>query len=170
MDNALRRMLNQSEWDLLRETEPARLRKKSEDDLVELHTRVRRARNKYSKLYRRRASAQVKRDAARGKASATHQRTARKAELFEDALGRVSAKLAKVAQASADQLRKERLAAARAAKGGQAKSKAKGKPSKQSSSKGRTAKKKQRTPVRKRAAASSRAATKRKQAKKDSRR
>ncbi len=84
MDNALRRMLNQSEWDLLRETEPARLRKKSEDDLVELHTRVRRARNKYSKLYRRRASAQVKRDTTKGK-QATHQRTARKAELFEDA-------------------------------------------------------------------------------------
>jgi hypothetical protein len=170
MDSAVRRMLNQSEWDLLRETEPARLRKKSEDDLAELHARVRRARNKYSKLYRRRASAQVKRDAARGKASATHVRTARKAELFEEALGRVSAKLAKVAQASADQLRKDRLAAARAAKRGQGSKGKRKAPTRAASGKGRDAKKKQRTPARKRAAAASRATTKRKQAKKDARR
>ena len=42
-----------------------------------------------------------------------HARTAAKAEVFEDVLARVSRQLAKAARASAQELREERLAAAR---------------------------------------------------------
>ena len=84
-------MLNESEKALLRDAEPAALAKLDEDGLLVLHDRVRRVRTKYSKLYRRRAAGQVGSDAARGRAHATHARTATKAEAFEDALARVSA-------------------------------------------------------------------------------
>jgi len=94
MDQATRRMLNDAEQQLLRACSPAKLRKLDEDALVELHTRVRRARNKYSKLYRRRAGERVRKDRGRAKASAVNQRTLVKAEVFEDALAEVSAQLA----------------------------------------------------------------------------
>ena len=174
MDQATRRMLNDAEQQLLRECTPAKLRKLDEDALVELHTRVRRARNKYSKLYRRRAGERVKQDRGRAKASAVNQRTLVKAEVFEDALADVSAQLAKVAATSARALRDERLATAGSAKGGRAKAAV---PAARASKK--TAKKapktkaktpaKRKTPIGKRAAASSRAATRRHQAKRASR-
>ena len=46
------RFLTSTQADLVRETEPARMDKLDEDALLELHTRVRRARSKYVKLYR----------------------------------------------------------------------------------------------------------------------
>jgi len=172
MNQSTRKMLNSSERQLLRETEPAKLRKRDEDELVELHRRVRRARTKYAKLYRRRASAQVNKHGTRAMASKANKRTSVKAEVFEDALARVSRRLAKKAAAEADQLRDERLAATRAAKGGGGG----GRRSKKGGDKGRKGGKKQdrekkqlRTPERKRAAASNRAATRRKQAKRNSR-
>ena len=85
-------MLNDTERALLREADD--LDRLDEDELVALHDRVRRARNKYSKLYRRRASAQVSADASRARAHVAHARAAAKAELFEDALARVSRRLA----------------------------------------------------------------------------
>jgi hypothetical protein len=106
-------MLNEAEKGLLRQTERASLTRLDEDELIDLHARVRRARNKYSTLYRRRASAQVKEDADRAKAHAQHARTAAKAEAFEDALARVSHALGKAARARAVALRAERLDAAR---------------------------------------------------------
>ena len=118
MNQSTRKMLNSSERQLLRETEPAKLRKRDEDELVELHRRVRRARTKYAKLYRRRASAQVKTHGTRAMASKANKRTSVKAEAFEDALARVSRRLAKKAAAEADQLREDRLAAARAGQEG----------------------------------------------------
>ncbi len=175
MNQSTRKMLNSSERQLLRETEPAKLRKRDEDELVELHRRVRRARTKYAKLYRRRSSAQVKAHGTRAMASKANKRTSIKAEVFEDALARVSQRLAKKAAAEADQLREERLAAARAAKGGgggkRAKKSGKGKAGKGGKSGRKLAREKKqlRTPERKRAAASSRAATRRKQAKRNSR-
>src|SRR5262245_17421172 len=111
MDKKTRRMLNASEQELLRETEPARLRTQDEDDLVDLHRRVRRARNKYSKLYRRRARAQVEKHGTRALASKANRRTSVKAEAFEDALSRVSRRLGRLAAAQAEELRNERLAA-----------------------------------------------------------
>jgi len=107
MNQSTRKMLNSSERQLLRETEPAKLRKRDEDELVELHRRVRRARTKYAKLYRRRASAQVNKHGTRAMASKANKRTSVKAEVFEDALARVSRRLAKKAAAEADQLRDE---------------------------------------------------------------
>jgi hypothetical protein len=61
-------MLTETEKQLLLGTEAAALRDLDEDDLATLHDRVRRARNKYATLYRRRASARVTKDATRGRA------------------------------------------------------------------------------------------------------
>jgi len=173
VNNATRRMLNEAEQQLLRQVETENLSNLDEDELVELHTRIRRARNKYSKLYRRRAGAQVGKHGSRALASPAHERTAVKAEVFEDALARVSRYLARAARRSSDRLREERLAAARARKGGKGgKTSAKGaaKGGKGSSSSGRDkAAKPRRTGASKRASAQSRAATRRKQAKRASR-
>ena len=109
-------MLNEAEKVLLRDTERHALEGLDEDALLALHDRVRRTRAKYTKLYRRRAAGQVASDAARGRAHATHARTAVKAEAFEDALARVSRQLARAAKESADALKMERLAAARRAR------------------------------------------------------
>src|SRR5262249_5802535 len=112
VNKALFAMLTDTEKRLLLDTEPAALRGLDEDDLAALHDRVRRARNKYSTLYRRRARERVAKDATRGRAHAVNVRTAGKAELFEDALARVSRQLARAAAAAAKQLKDERLRAA----------------------------------------------------------
>lgn len=83
MNKATRKMLSASDLDLVLATEPAALRSLDEDALVDLHRRVRRARNKYSKLYRRRANAQVGANQARAGASKTHRRTAPRAKRSE---------------------------------------------------------------------------------------
>ena len=113
MDAQLRSMLNETEQALLRAVQPRELKRLDEDALTELHDRIRRARNKYSKLYRRRASARVTSDRSRSRASAANAKAARKAEGFEDALAKVSERLAEVAAAAAEELKAERLAAAR---------------------------------------------------------
>ena len=95
MDAQLRSMLNETEQALLRAAEPRELNRLDEDELAALHDRIRRARNKYSKLYRRRASERVTTDRSRGRASSANAKAARKAEGFEDALARVSHKLAR---------------------------------------------------------------------------
>lgn len=164
MKNDIWSMLNSAEQDLLREIQPAKLRKLDEDELVAVHQRVRRARDKYAKNYRRGAAKQVGKDRSRGKASATWSKTARKAEAFEDALARVSDRLAKVAQESADALKAERLAAARRHKKAPARQAAAGKGKTSAAS----TKAKRRTGATKRSAAQARAANKRHQAKKAS--
>ena len=93
--------LTEKERALIAETQPARLRGLDEDDLVELHTRVRRARDKFVKLHRRETAAQVIDAGARGVVNAGPRRSASKAEIFEDALARVSTSLAKAARESA---------------------------------------------------------------------
>ncbi len=113
MDTQLRSMLNETEQALLRVVQPRELKRLDEDELTELHDRIRRARNKYSKLYRRRANERVTSDRSRSRASAANAKAARKAEGFEDALAKVSERLAQVAAAAAEELRTERLAAAR---------------------------------------------------------
>jgi hypothetical protein len=168
MKNATWAMLNETEKALLRQAEGAALARLDEDELIDLHTRVRRARNKYATLYRRRASAQVKKDASRVKAHAQHARTVTKAEAFEDALARVSRALAKAARASAAALRAERLAAA------QRQPRAARRPTKRSTrsevSRGaRTKATPTKTPISKRARASARAGTRRVEAKRDAR-
>ena len=112
MANAVVNSLPESEWLLIRETDRAALADLSEDDLLELHGRVRRARNKYVKNYRREASGRVAAAGGRGKARAQNTRARDRAEVFEDALARVSAALSSAARRSAADLKAERIAAA----------------------------------------------------------
>jgi hypothetical protein len=114
--DALLNSLTEAELMLVRETEPDRLAGLDEDGLVDLHTRTRRARNKYVKVYRRRAATRVADVGGRGKAYARNTRSRAKAEVFEDALARVSEHLAAAARASAQALRDERMAEARTAR------------------------------------------------------
>jgi hypothetical protein len=104
--------LGKAERDLLREVEPKRLAKLDEDGLVALHGRIRRARTKYVGQYRRQGSAKVAAKGGRGLAKERNARNAGRAEVFEDALARVSAALADAAAAQAEELRAARLAAA----------------------------------------------------------
>lgn len=162
MDNAIWGMLNDTEKALLRAVEPKKLDKLDEDGLSDLHDKVRRARRKYSKLYRRRAASEVVSSGSRSKGHDRHARTLIKAEAFEEALEIVSRKLAAAAKASAADLKEERLAAARAGKGS-------GKGGKKTAGgskvgKGRKASSKK-TPVGKKSVASQRATKARKQAK-----
>ena len=106
------KLLTDSEKQLVLAARPKKLRKLEEDELIDLHKRIRRARNKYSKLYRRRAAEQVGKNRNRSKAAKRHARVAAKAEIFEDKLSAVSRRLAAVSRAQADTLRDERLAAA----------------------------------------------------------
>ena len=109
--------LTEKERALIAETEPDALTGLDEDALLELHTRIRRARTKYVKLYRRQASAGVAAHGGRGFSYAKNQRDRDKAELFELALARVSKRVEVVAKQAAAELRAERLAAARAGRG-----------------------------------------------------
>lgn len=109
--------LNEPEHLLVRETEKEQLADLSEDELLLLHTRVRRARNKYTKLYRQTAAAGVSDKGGRGAAKGVGKRHAGKAEVFEKALARVSRRLAIVARSSAEALKQERLALSRKHKG-----------------------------------------------------
>jgi hypothetical protein len=117
MNKAMRKTLSAGEVSLVEETKPAHLESLDEDALIALHTRVRRARTKYTKNYRRAGAEQVKRKGGRYAKGGKQKRMGVKAEVFEDALSRVSRQLAEVSRRSADELRDERLAAARAAKG-----------------------------------------------------
>jgi hypothetical protein len=168
MNNATWAMLNETEKALLRQAEPSSLATLDEDELIDLHTRVRRARNKYATLYRRRASAQVQRDAGRAKAHGQHARTAVKAETFEDALARVSQALAKVARARAATLRAERLEAARRERRSPARAPGKRTRAASPSTASQRATRR-RTPISKRASASARSRTRRGQATRDAR-
>lgn len=105
--------LTQRESELIGATQPAATAQLDADALVELHTRVRRARNKYVTLYRRRGAAKVRAKGARGSAAEANERGWAKAEVFEEALARVSRQLAAAAQRSAQELKQERLARAR---------------------------------------------------------
>jgi hypothetical protein len=115
---ALLNSLTEAELALVRETEPDSLTGLDEDALVALHARVRRNRDKYVNMYRREASVRVSEYGGRGKARPKNLRNAQKAEVFEDALARVSHHLAVAARRSANALRAARLAAARAARTG----------------------------------------------------
>jgi len=107
--DALLGSLTETELALVREVEPDRLAALDEDALIELHTRVRRARNKHVKVYRRKAAALVESAGGRGKANPKNTRNRGKAEVFEQALAAVSRQLAVKAQESAQELRAERL-------------------------------------------------------------
>ena len=108
------RFLTKNQADLVRETEPHRMEALDEDTLLDLHTRVRRARSKYVKLYRQTGAQRVGMKGAHGHARPGNAANGAKAEVFELALARVSARLEVVARAAAEELKNERLAAAAA--------------------------------------------------------
>ena len=110
--DALVNSLGGKEQDLLRETEAERMATLDEDSLVDLHRRIRKARNKYVGIYRREGSAKVSKKGGRGMAKQRNSRNAGRAEAFEDALARVSTQLATVAAAAAEELKAARLSAA----------------------------------------------------------
>ena len=114
MNASLLAALNDAERLLVAQTERAELAALDEDAAIDLEGRIRRARNKYVGQYRRGASARVAEQGARGQARPENQRAAMKAEAFEEALARVSRRVAVLARQSAAELRAERLAAARA--------------------------------------------------------
>jgi hypothetical protein len=114
MNASLLAVLNDAERLLVAQTERAELAALDEDAAIDLEGRIRRARNKYVGQYRRGASARVAEHGARGSARAENKRAAMKAEAFEEALARVSRRVATLARQAAAALRAERLAAARA--------------------------------------------------------
>ena len=115
MRRAMIGALSGSEYQLVAATEKDQLSTLDEDELLDLHGRVRRARNKYTGIYRRNAATRIADAAARGEAYAQNQRDRDKAEVFEDALARVSHQIAVVARHAALELRAERLEAVRSA-------------------------------------------------------
>ncbi len=119
MEKRLLAVLNDAERLLVAETEADALAALDEDQVAALHDRIRRARGKYVSQYRRQASARVSKKGGRGIARPKNRTASDKAEVFEEALARVSRRLGVLAAASARELRDERIAAARAAKAGQ---------------------------------------------------
>ncbi|MBK8446219.1 MAG: hypothetical protein IPL41_05865 [Micropruina sp.] len=107
-------VLKDSERDLIRELEPERLNALEEDELLNLHKRVRRARNKHTTNYRRKAARTVQQTGGRGAAHPKGAKDRLRAEAFEEALSIVSARLAKLAHQQSAALKKQRLAQARA--------------------------------------------------------
>ena len=167
---ALSSTLNKTERKLLLETERARMVELDEDELVELHRRVRRARSKYVGLYRRGAAGNVRKSGGRGKPRPKNSRNAGKAEIFEDALARVSRRLAVAAKQSAAALKTERLEAARNGRAkGSGPSAGKARSGSGGAANGRVINHGQKSPGRKKREASSKAAGARRQAKRDSR-
>jgi hypothetical protein len=113
-------VLNDGERLQVGQTGRAELGALDEDAAIDLEARIRRARNKYVGQYRRAASLAVAEHGGRGKARPENARAALKAEAFEEALSRVSRRVAVLARQSAAELRAERIAASRAAKQRQA--------------------------------------------------
>ena len=177
MNTSLLSVLNDADRLLVALTEPAELALLDEDAVVHLHQRVRRARNKYVGQYRRSASAGVAAHGGRGKSRPKNQRAAAKAEAFEEALARVSRRLAVLARESAAELRAARLAAARAAKRGEKSTASRAGTLKTSSSTGKgrnvteapTGDRALRSPVKEKNRAGTRAQGDRRQAKRDNR-
>jgi len=110
---SLLKSLSEGEWLLLAETKRAAMADLDEDELLALHSRIRRARTKYVTQYRRAASARVAEVGGRGTARPKNRRAAEKAEAFEKALARTSTALAAAARTAAAELRAQRLKSAR---------------------------------------------------------
>jgi hypothetical protein len=172
MNASLLAVLNDTERLLIAQTERDELAALDEDAAIDLEARIRRARNKYVGVYRRGASAAVSEHGGRGRAAPENTRAAMKAEAFEEALSRISRRVAVLARKAAAELRAVRLAAARAAKQGRkpgARAAAPAAAGKRPAPKGKPAGDRDlHTPASKRARASTRAEGARKQAKRDS--
>lgn len=112
-------VLTERERTLVLSTTKEALSVLNENELIDLHDKIRGMRNRYTNQYRRQGARTVAQKGSRGEASFKNQRTDLKAEVFEDALGRVSSQLAVAAKREASRLRKERIEAAKAVKANQ---------------------------------------------------
>lgn len=120
MNQALLNSLTDAERLFIAETSTEAISGLDEDQVLELHTRARRMREKYVKNYRRAAGAAVAARGGRGLNYEKNQRNRAKAEVFETALARVSRRLGTLASQSAAELKRERIEAARAGGSGPA--------------------------------------------------
>lgn len=118
MNATLLAALTPDERFLVSQTDRDALAELDEDEVLELHQRIRRARNKYVGQYRRGASARVPAKGARGAARPANKKAALRAEAFEEALARVSRRLGALAQQASRDLKAERLAAAQSVRWG----------------------------------------------------
>lgn len=119
MNKALLQYLSDAERRLISLTENRELAALDEDAAIDLHDKVRRARNKARSQYRRPAARTVSTAGGRGKARDGGNKNALRVEAFEEALARVSRRVAVLSKQAANELKNERLAAATAAKSGQ---------------------------------------------------
>jgi hypothetical protein len=113
MNKALLNSLTAAEQRFLTETSRDSLADLDEDEVLDLHTRARRMRDKHVTTYRRAAAAAVGARGGRGASYEENQRDRAKAETFETALARVSRRVGVLAAHSAAELRRERLDTAR---------------------------------------------------------
>src|SRR5262245_11101772 len=118
MNQALLNSMTAAERRLVAETEPDAMAGLDEEELLALHSRIRRARSKYVSVYRRRASGAVSKRGGRGFSYPKNQRDRDKAEVFEQALASVSRAVGGRAADAASELRASRLAAARSGSSG----------------------------------------------------
>lgn len=113
MNKAVLNSMTLTEKRFVRETSREALARLDEEETLKLLTRARRMRDKYVDNYRKGAAAAVAERGGRGASYAEHQRNREKAEVFETSLARVSRRLGALAAASAAELRRERIEAAR---------------------------------------------------------
>lgn len=113
MNATLLASLTPADRHLVAQTEAAALAGLDEDGALDLHDRVRRARNKAVGQYRRGGAANVAAKGGRGKAKQQNQLAALRAEALEEALARVSRRVTALSRQAAADLKAERIAAAR---------------------------------------------------------
>ena len=113
IDRAVLNSMTNAEQRLVAETSKAALADLDEEELLDLHARIRRARSKYVTIYRRSAAGAVVKRGGRGFSYPKNQRDRDKAEVFEIALAAVSKQVGVLAARAAAELRESRLAAAR---------------------------------------------------------
>ena len=152
---------------LVAETSRDAMAELDEEELLALHSRVRRARSKYVSTYRRKASRAVVKRGGRGFSYPKNQRDRDKAEVFEVALASVSRQVGKHAARAAAELKASRLAAARSGDSGPRKVSARASSSQEAAASRPRGAKKTTGGIKK--DASTRAAGARRQAKRDAR-
>jgi predicted ArsR family transcriptional regulator len=112
MDRAVLNSMTAAEQRLVAETARDAMAGLDEEEVLELHSRVRRARSKCVSKYRRSASGAVVKRGGRGFSYPKNQRDRDKAEVFEAALASVSREVGQHAARAAAELKASRLAAA----------------------------------------------------------
>jgi hypothetical protein len=85
--------LTQQESSLIGQSHPDALERMDENQLKDLQSRLRTAREKNFSLLRRQGAARVKAEGSRGAAQPANERRGEKVEVFDEALARVSQRL-----------------------------------------------------------------------------